>query len=952
MVQKRPKDFVEFHDGEKEFCPESGPLKSRKISTPSAAITALVTSIATAATVYTLVIAPIFSFAPTVASVVGNVVKVETRLENMPEDTKVVYELSTKDQQNEIIDSGEVHEGTDVIIFEDLEYNEKYIVSFYKYQNDTKELLQSIEFVSGKKPTNPDIPQPPIEPEIPEEPEVPEEPEIPEEPVEPKPVEPTVPESTIKALEVVVESAEGYFANDSFQGFIVEVIHTFTNVPSYDYEITVNEDQLTEYDEYYDEETKTVVVTLLTRPLYMGETETTEVVLTHIDGESATSARTFTLPGIESIEIEVEDNKDGTYTYHTIGKGIEPLIGSVETIVTLYPDENNVTGDPVSHTFTTNTASFEESFTCEINAPGKTLLAAVYVEMIWSEDTNYPEGFSQYFEYYLQSNPEFVSNEINRAEAVINDDVFEGYTVEETHVFGNVPSDEFEISINNGEITNYEAVYDEQAQTVTVTFVNNPIGLGETSTTEVILTYKDGESASSTSTVQTPKVEDVKLEVIDNQDGTFTYQMSGSGVEPSIGEVETRITLYTDINEAAEKPDTQEYTKDTVAFEETYIGTGSVVGKKTALAFVEVVWLLDTTASNQIAEATVDYEILDVSEISFTDIYEEGAGYAYTVNAKFANLANAVPQSVDFYRQVYNPMYPDELEEEELAATLDASEITIDDNSNILASYTVNEDQVVGRESSGNTWRIVLTYLDLNNVTRTVELVDYIEPFSPAFNHLNSVMWQENGVTYADYEMVFSFSKDYSPNGAELVRYDAYNWEILSAELELTDSLGFVRGQMMTDRTTELSMNLYLDWLATPAEEYIYSGCGGAGYREFTITNQELVANADNTGYASTSEEFTLFNGSDYISDYSDEYILVTLADGTQIKVSEDETDASGVVTVNWNDNNNVVVTVNQTDVLLGQTTIVDFVTESVRGEEAMFGLVNSYTYRCFSNYE
>ena len=78
----------------------------------------------------------------------------------------------------------------------------------------------------------------------------------------------------------------------------------------------------------------------------------------------------------------------------------------------------------------------------------------------------------------------------------------------------------------------------------------------------------------------------------------------------------------------------------------------------------------------------------------------------------------------------------------------------------------------------------------------------------------------------------------------------------------------------------------------------------------------------------------------------------MTLADGTQIKVSENETDASGVVTVNWNDNNNVVVTVNQTDVLLGQTAIVDFVTESVRVEEAMFGLVNSYTYRCFSNYE
>lgn len=945
MVTQRPKDYVEFHDGEKEFCPESGPLVTKKIKAPSAVIKALVASVLTAATVYTIASMPIFSFLPSLVDVVANVAVIETQMENLPEEASVVYTVSLEDEPNEIVFSGEIHKNTEQLKFTNLKYDTEYVVTFYLKDNDSKEFLKEIKFKTGKEKI--DIPEDPIVPEEPEVPEIPEEPEVEEEPIKP-----TVPEATIKT-DVVVEGADGIFENDEFQGFAVEEIHTFSNVPSYEYEIMVNEDQVSYYEDYYDEETQTVTVVITTRPLSYGETATTKVVLTHEDGESATSTNSFTIPAIEAVALEVVDNKDGTYTFHMNGSGFEPFIGSVELSVKLYTDEFNVTEAPVIQTFTTDKVAFEESYTCEINAPGKTLTATAFVQLVWSEDTNYMQDFEAgRVEYYLQSNPEFVSNSIDGAEAFIDNDEFAGYAIEETHVFGNVPSDEYEISINDGEITNYETVYDVDAQTVTVTFVGNPIGLGETSTTEVILTYKDGESASSTTTVQTPKIDAVTLEVIDNQDGTFTYQMNGSGVEPSVGDVETRITLYTDINAATGYLDTQTYTKDTVAFEQSYTGGDNAPGKKTALVFVEVVWLLDTTTSNQLAEATVDYEILDVSEISFTDIYEEGAGYAYTVNAKFANLANAVPQSVDFYRQVYNPMYPDEVEEEQLIMTLDASEITIDDNFNILASYTVNEDQVVGRESSGNTWRIVLTYLDLNNVTCTVELVDYIEPFSPAFNHLNSVMWQENGVTYADYEMVFSFSKDYSPNGAELVRYDAYNWEILSTELELTDSLGFVRGQMMTDRTTELSMNLYLDWLATPAEEYIYSGCGGAGYREFTITNQELVANADNTGYASTSEEFTLFNGSDYVSEYSNEYILVTLADGTQIKVSEDETDASGVVTVNWNDNNNVVVTVNQTDVLLGQTAIVDFVTESVREEEAMFGLVNSYTYRCFSNYE
>jgi hypothetical protein len=132
----------------------------------------------------------------------------------------------------------------------------------------------------------------------------------------------------------------------------------------------------------------------------------------------------------------------------------------------------------------------------------------------------------------------------------------------------------------------------------------------------------------------------------------------------------------------------------------------------------------------------------------------------------------------------------------------------------------------------------------------------------------------------------------------------------------------------------------------------IYTGCAGAGYMESSRTNQQLVPNSTNTGYDEVIEEFTFVDGTSMLDDFGQQHVLVTLADGSQIKVTQTEEDTSGTVTVNWNDNNNIVVTVHQTNVAIGQSTVVDFVYEMVRDEPEMMGEVNHYTYRCFSNYE
>ena len=185
-----------------------------------------------------------------------------------------------------------------------------------------------------------------------------------------------------------------------------------------------------------------------------------------IDSSAFTSCKK-----LETVTLDVVDNEDGTFTYTVNGNGVDPSIGSVETRITLHTDINEVSQNPVVQTYTKDTVVFEEAYTGNLIAPGKTLTAVVSVEMVWSLDTGSSQKLEQEKDYYLQSNPEFVSNSIDGAEAYIYEDEFAGYTIEETHVFGNIPSDEFEISINNGQITNYDAVYDGTVETVTVHFV-------------------------------------------------------------------------------------------------------------------------------------------------------------------------------------------------------------------------------------------------------------------------------------------------------------------------------------------------------------------------------------------------------------------------------------------------------------------------------------------------
>jgi hypothetical protein len=227
--------------------------------------------------------------------------------------------------------------------------------------------------------------------------------------------------------------------------------------------------------------------------------------------------------------IAVTDNQDGTFTYAVNGEGVDPSIGTIALEMNVYSDYYELANNPEVQTKVVNSMTFNDVFESSPIAQGKTLTALVQASAIWSlDETNTAQVKEANKEYSILSAPEVVESTIDGAEAVINNDEVVGYVVEEIHVFGNVPSDEYTIQITqNGEVTVYSNVYDEETQTATITFKGNTIGLGETGTSEVVLTYKDGVSATSTNSVQTPKLETVTLDVVDNQDGTFTYTVNG-----------------------------------------------------------------------------------------------------------------------------------------------------------------------------------------------------------------------------------------------------------------------------------------------------------------------------------------------------------------------------------------------------------------------------------------
>ena len=169
---------------------------------------------------------------------------------------------------------------------------------------------------------------------------------------------------------------------------------------------------------------------------------------------------------------------------------------------------------------------------------------------------------------------------------------------------------------------------------------------------------------------------------------------------------------------------------------------------------------------------------------------------------------------------------------------------------------------------------------------------------------------------------------------------DIEGWTIDESTLSLRRDGKFVyiTGHMETDAWMSPSLHAYLIWTASTSTNTIYSSCSCADLFSSEVTERTATELEDGSGFADAREVHTFLDGSFTESEGYAITIRVTLADGTVIEVTPEAEDATGQVTVNWNDQGNLTVTVHQATVATGAQTTVERVLTWSRTEDYIAG--------------
>jgi hypothetical protein len=534
------------------------------------------------------------------------------------------------------------------------------------------------------------------------------------------------------------------------------------------------------------------------------------------------------------------------------------------------------------------------------------------------------------------STPRAETPEITGALAVTDlyGDTLQGYRVSETHIFTGVPSGSNTITVTQAgsPLSDYTVVYDAAAETLTVSFTGRTIAPGSTAASRVSLTCEDGGTASSTQSVTTPGLDSLTVTPTVNGDGTVTFRMDGTLTQPSTGSILLTLALYPDrdgtsgdsnlMGEKIFSPDT-----GSAAFSQSVTLAADHPGlTMTAQALAYAHWSLEAEDAvfEQRRSAEQSYRIPDISQLTFEEVTEISYGFIYTVKAKFANLLNCTPISVEFFRETYS-WYWDENYGEESMGTVTG--LTIDETGALYALFAIDEDDLVPREQDGHRWRAVLTYRDGSGAEKTAELVSSMEPLCSHFNNFESNLWQSGGRYYMDYTFYTFMNPNLNPGDVVFGWADSDGWTVESATAHRDGDLLTVTGRMSTDHFFTVGFNTYWKW--TAAEDYIvYSGCGTGSVCRFNNQLLSATPEENGTGFTDVTETHTFIDGAGI---HSPEWghigrIRVTLADGTVINLAYGETDPTGRVSVNWADGSDITVTITQPQVSAGSHCTVELI--------------------------
>ena len=540
--------------------------------------------------------------------------------------------------------------------------------------------------------------------------------------------------------------------------------------------------------------------------------------------------------------------------------------------------------------------------------------------------------------------PEAAQSQVISAAAILSDDLLQGYQLQTVHSFRNVPDNNYTLSIlhNNTTISTYTAEYDENSKTVTVQYLCPVLAPGETAESIVKLTCSDGGTAQSTLTAKAPSVSSVTLEAAVSPDGTVDYTVAGNFIAPTHGSVTLEIQLqpFEDgpLQTFSLQPQDGHFTQ-TANHKFNTPGTA-----QTASVKIDLLWSLADNAPPS-TTAQHSFRLAALPTVSFSNISYTAQGFDYTATFSFPDMDGTTPQRLELIRDEKATADDSVIITDSVQVLTAANGLALNENGMVTASISTLNTNTPVYNSAYHDWTAILTYLDHAGNEKKAEVSQYICPVTPSFNGTQTTFRRDGNTAIIEFMMFIYIEKIPYPGNVSLSSLSAGEWTTNVRSSKLVGNIYQIQGTLEGYSSQPPSFNAYLSWSADKTGGTIYSGCGSMQFYESSGYLMEMAHKFDDAGtpigYEHTSEEHRFYDTNYVKSEYQTVYIRVTLADGTKVTIPEGQTEAlGGKIRVGWNENESTIVVVDQTDIDVGDQTLVEYVTESQRSEPELNGLV------------
>ncbi|MBE6037970.1 MAG: hypothetical protein E7218_02035 [Anaerofustis stercorihominis] len=515
-----------------------------------------------------------------------------------------------------------------------------------------------------------------------------------------------------------------------------------------------------------------------------------------------------------------------------------------------------------------------------------------------------------------------------------------GYEITEIHTFENVEDEDYTVVItySGNEVSAYEAVYDSENKTLTVTFTGAPTDFGQTAHSSVSVSNEGGTAVSENS-VTTPNLESMNFTVTGDGNGTFTYLVEGKINMPSVGNAVADISIYPDIYEASDDSEFMQmrsFSYDVTSGEysasfSAYHGEPGIVFE--ALASAGCSWSIDENAHipQQVLESTEKY----VSEgIRFMNYRGPGGDIRYDVEATFLTPDIASVKNAQFVWE----LLPFDTEfgssgSSYVTDVFEATSVEFDPQTGyakaVFEMSDENDAYGMGLSAQGDEyrWTVNLEYTDsAGTVVSTPDCIAKISFPYAIIADMRSVSYSLGENLYVDFTYERTFTEFYDGElyvSKSRIYLSPTSWSFVGEpEVKVDGNVVTISGTITGTEPTDTGLQVNCDWIVDG--QIIEVGYIGSSITTSVFPTDPTMSYDENTAQYVETHRFE--NVEENYSYHN--YVSISTADGNEYTVIYDEqavtTDPTGCVVVEWLDENgDTVVTVRRNAASAGDETVV-----------------------------